>query len=261
MSETVEDRARAQGWKDKDEFTGPEGQWRPAEEFLERGEKILPILQERFGKMEKDLADQTNQLARVTGNLSKFADFHKGTYKRAYENAKRDIENRLAIAEQDQDFAGFKQASDDLKQVEQDIQQIDSDQDGGEPQPVPEFFDFKKANSWYDSDIPMTVYANYIANELIGADGINSNSEYYAKIEQEVKRQFPHKFTDGGQALVEGGLVTGEGDKKTKKSWNDLPKEAKEAYLVNFADIPNFGKDDYAKDYFAQEEGVPAWNQ
>jgi hypothetical protein len=260
MSEkTAEERARAQGWKDKDEYTGPEGQWRPAEEFLERGEKILPILQERFGKLEKDFADKANQLDRVTGKLSKFAEFHKGTYKRAYENAKRDIERRMQLAEQEQDFAGYKQASDDLAQVEHDIQQIDTSE--GSPEPVAEFYDFKKANKWYDTDMPMTVYANYIADQLVGADDINSNTEYYARIEQEVKRQFPHKFTADGQPPVEDGLTDGGGDKKTKKSWNALPKEAKEAYLVNFADIPNFSKDDYARDYFAQEEGVPAWNQ
>lgn len=262
MSEqTAEERAKAQGWRDKDEFTGNPDDWRPAEEFLERGEKILPILQERFGKLEKDFADKADQLDKVTGKLSKFADFHKGTYKRAYENAKRDIERRMAQAEQDQDFAGFKQATDDLAQVEQDIQQIDTEPEAAEDQPVPEFFDFKKANSWYDSDMPMTVYANYIAEQLVGADGINSNSEYYARIEQEVKRQFPHKFTGAAAPVVEDGGGDGSGERTGSKSWNDLPKEAKEAYLVNFSDIPNFSKTDYAKDYFAQEEGVPAWNQ
>jgi hypothetical protein len=260
MSEkTAEERARAQGWRDKEEFTGNPEDWRPAEEFLERGEKILPILQERFGKLEKDFADKADQLDKVTGKLSKFADFHKGTYKRAYENAKRDIERRLQLAEQEQDFAGYKQASDDLAQVEQDIQQIDTTE--STPEPVPEFYDFKKANKWYDTDMPMTVYANYIADQLVGAEGINSNVEYYARIEQEVKRQFPHKFTTDGQAPVEDGLADGGGDKTKKKSWNNLPKEAKEAYNVNFADIPNFSREDYAKDYFAQEEGVPAWSQ
>lgn len=259
MTQTAEERARAQGWKDKDEFTGPEDQWRPAEEFLERGEKILPILQERFGKMEGENAKLAERLETVTGKLSKFASFHKGTYKRAYENAKRDIENRMKLAEQEQDFVGFKQATADLAQVEQDIRQIDTED--GPPEPVAEFFDFKKANTWYDSDIPMTVYANYIADQLVGAEGITSNSEYYARIEQEVKRQFPHKFTSGSLPSVEDGLGGDSGDKKAKKSWNDLPKEAMEAYLINFADIPNFSKADYAKDYFAQEEGELVWNR
>jgi hypothetical protein len=262
MSEqTAEERARAQGWRDKDEFSGNPDDWRPAEEFLERGEKILPILQERFGKMEAENTKLAERLEAVTGKLGKFAEFHKGTYKRAYDNAKREIENRLRVAEQEQDFAGYKQASDDLAQVEQDIQQFDVQEGDDTPQPVPEFFDFKKANTWYDSDIPMTVYANYIADQLVGVEGINSNVEYYARIEQEVKRQFPHKFTGGGQPPVEDGAGDGSGERKQKKSWNDLPKEAKDAYNVNFSDIPNFSKADYAKDYFAQEEGVPAWNR
>ena len=139
MSEpTAEERAKAQGWKDKDEYTGDPDGWRPAEEFLERGEKILPILQERFGKLEKDFAAKATELDRVTTNLTKFANFHKGTYKRAYDNAKRDIEGRLVQAETDGDFAGYKQATDDLRQVEQDIAQIETETCEDQPQPVPE---------------------------------------------------------------------------------------------------------------------------
>lgn len=257
--QTAEERAKAQGWRDKDEFSGKPEDWRPAEEFLERGEKILPILQERFGKLEKDFANKADQLDRVTGKLSKFAEFHKGTYKRAYENAKRDIENRMQLAEQEQDFAGYKQAAEDLKQVEQDIGTIDTEPDA--PETVPEFHDFKKANGWYDSDMPMTVYANFVADQLMGAEDIGSNTEYYARIEQEVKRQFPHKFSGAAAPAVEDGAGDGARDVKTKGGWNELPREAKEAYNVNFADIPNFSKDDYAKGYFEQEEGVPAWNQ
>jgi hypothetical protein len=260
MDQTPEERARTQGWRDKDEFKGNPEDWRPAEEFLERGDKILPILQERFGKLEKDFADKANQLDKVTGKLSKFAEFHKGTYKRAYENAKRDIEGRLQLAEKEQDFEGYKRATDDLAQVEQDIQHIDAEE-ATDPQPVAEFHDFKKANAWYDVDMPMTVYANYIADQLVGSEGIDSNSEYYARVEQEVKRQFPHKFTGGGPAPVEDGMGDGAGDKKTKGGWRELPKEAQDTYLREFTDIPNFGKEEYAKGYFEQEEGVPAWNR
>lgn len=254
--ESIEERAKAQGWKPQDEFKGNPDDWRPAEEFLERGQKILPILQERFSKLEKDFAAQNTKLVKVTENLTKFADFHKGTYQRAYENAKRDIEARMARAEEDNDFTAYKQANDDLKQVELDMQVIEQEsQDGPTKEPVPEFFDFTTANPWYDSDPAMTVYANHIAAN-IQPHQVSSNGEFYALIEQEVRRQFPHKFDQQTAGAVEDGSGEQTGEKKGKKNWGNLPKEAKDAYLMNFSDIPGFSKDDYARDYFAQEEGA-----
>ena len=36
----LEARARRQGWRPKEEYRGPEERWVPAQEFLERGERV-----------------------------------------------------------------------------------------------------------------------------------------------------------------------------------------------------------------------------
>jgi len=44
--------AREQGWKPKEEFEGDEGKWRPAKEFVERGELFGKI--DTLGKELKE---------------------------------------------------------------------------------------------------------------------------------------------------------------------------------------------------------------
>lgn len=244
----VEQRARAMGWLPEGEFKGDPDKWRPAEEFLERGETILPILQERLGKMEKDLEAKTAKLERVTNNLTKFADHHKTTYKRAYENAKRDIERRLKQAREEGDFEAYDQAMQDMAENEEKNVALE-----GQPgEPVPEFFDFKKANPWYGQDLAMTVFVDHVAPSI--AQTVSSDVEFFAKLEQAARQEFPHKFSGQAAATaVEGSTSIPTEQSKGKKGWRDLPAEAKQAYMDNFAAIDGFKKEDYAKDYWAQE--------
>lgn len=248
MSNT-EERARKMGWVDRDEFKGDPDKWRPAEEFLERGETVLPILQERLGKLEKDLQSKTDKLERVSSNLAKFADFHKGTYKRAYDKAKKDIEARLAAARADGDFEAYDRAVQERLDIEKEEQALAAEDDS--QQVVPEFLDFQKANPWYGNDVAMTIFVDHIAPQI--AQTVSNDNEFFGKLEQAARQEFPHKFS-GQATAVEGGQTAATGEGNTgKKGWRDLPTEAKQAYLDNFATIPNFSKEDYAKDYFAQE--------
>src|SRR3990167_11082395 len=72
----VETEARSMGWVPKEEFRGPESQWRDAEEFVERGHNVLPIVnsllkkeREKTSKLEtareKDRADWGEKLKRL----------------------------------------------------------------------------------------------------------------------------------------------------------------------------------------------------
>lgn len=251
----VEEQARSMGWVDRDEFKGDPDKWRPAEEFLERGKNILPILTERYDALEQKFNAVSDKLEKTTQNLTKFAEFHKGTYQRAYENAKRKLEAKLKEAEESGDLDAYKTGRDELDRLEQEKSQIGSD-DGQTPsnEPPPEFFDFQKANGWYGKDVPMTIFTDAMATQLANSPNIKNNVEFYAELERLAREAFPHKFQDPNAQSVEagGGEGVGSGNKGGKK-WSDLPRDAQETYLREFSDIPNFTKEQYAKDYFAQE--------
>src|SRR5580698_7384300 len=84
--------ARRLGWVGKDEFKGDPDKWRPADEFLDRGRRILPIvlkdnekLQRRIGVLESKL----NETAEATKELLAFTSKSE---ERAYKRAASDIQ-------------------------------------------------------------------------------------------------------------------------------------------------------------------------
>src|SRR3990167_4165256 len=69
----VEAKAREMGWKPKDEYKDDPDKWRPADEFLRRGEEILPFVQkenrrlkERLSKVETESAEKIANLERMS---------------------------------------------------------------------------------------------------------------------------------------------------------------------------------------------------
>src|SRR3990167_1213125 len=69
----VEAKAGEMGWKPKDEYKDDPDKWRPADEFLRRGEEILPFVQkenrrlkERLSKVETESAEKIANLERMS---------------------------------------------------------------------------------------------------------------------------------------------------------------------------------------------------
>ena len=56
----IEEEARKLGWVKQEEWKGDPDKWRPAEEFVERGRNIVPIMRERLEKLEKELRLSAN---------------------------------------------------------------------------------------------------------------------------------------------------------------------------------------------------------
>jgi hypothetical protein len=239
------------GWVPSDEFRGDADRWVDAETFLERGENIMPILKERLGKMETDLGAKTAELEKVTANLTKFADFHKGTYKRAYAKALKEVQAQKLEAVEQGNTAMYQDAVDREEALNAEQKELDSPADG-EQKPVPEFLDFKSANPWYGVDVAMTAYVDRIAPGI--GQTVNNDVEYFAQLEDAARREFPHKFVGQTPAsAVEGVNLGGDREIATGEGkWSDLPREAQQIYIAEFSDIPGFDKDQYAKDYFAQ---------
>jgi len=243
-----EERARKMGWAPKEEFRGDPERWVDAETFLDRGENIMPILKERLGKMEAKFDSQTAELTKVTENLHKFAEFHKGTYKRAHAKALKDIgeAKRAAVAAGQLDqYDALDQEEESVKQAMAETDAIDKSQ-----QMSPDFQKFQGENPWYGSDPDLTAYADGLAEQIYAQGLVKTDSELYTEIEKRVRAFAPHKFVNPareGVADAESGDGAVEGDQsKAKKGFNSLPPEFKAAYNENFTDIMD--QEAYAKD-------------
>ena len=79
-TDPYEDQAREQGWKPKEEFEGDPEKWRPAKEFVERGE-----LFNKIDSMGKELKETRKALKMLQEHHAKVKEIE---FKRAVEELK-----------------------------------------------------------------------------------------------------------------------------------------------------------------------------
>jgi hypothetical protein len=249
----VEQRARNMGWVPKEDFRGPEENWKSAEDFVRIGENAMPVLKERLGKMETTIDDLRKENAKVKGSLNKLADWHRGTWKRQYEKAHAEIKREMREAVEEQDTTRYDALVEQENALLQEVatENPDVEQVGDT---VPEYDAFQEKNPWYGSDHEMTMYANGLQAILVQHDGITDDKSFFQEVEKRVRTRFPEKFRNDNQALppaVEGSGGEGALQSETgEKGWGDIPAEDQAAYTNNFTDI--MSKEQYATEYWLQ---------
>jgi hypothetical protein len=252
----VETEARKMGWVPEEDWKGDPEKWRPAEEFVERGKNIVPIMRERLEKLEKEL--------QIVSKLNK--EELKKVRESAYEQAKKEYDKQVAELNAKK-FEAIQSADvDEYQKVEKQISSLPKPEEPKEVQPVvnPVFEDWNKKNPWYAPDLNapgegdrvLTLFANAVAADVTANKPGLPPDQFYAEVERMVKAEFPQKFQN--QRREQPDLV-GTGHKnsqKVKKSFSDLPDEAKSAYKRAAARLKSVGRDftkeDYVKQYFEE---------
>ena len=88
------------------------------------------------------------------------------------------------------------------EQPKEDINQAIAASDGGQTQKSPtdpKAVEWAQKNEWFGTDNPMTYTAYDIHNQLV-QEGIDPrDDEYYNEIDKRIRKEFPHKFNDGGE--------------------------------------------------------------
>lgn len=251
-----ETKARRLGWVPKEEFRGDPDKHRSAEDFLKRGDEILPLLQrdnkrlhEGFGKIEKELKETRE-------TLQSFAEFAAKGEERAYKRAKAELETKL---DQATELADVPQA----RQIRREIEELDGGRTAPKPKPDPvgepdkpetnpEIAAWIEREEWFNRSKELRESAilefSYLEKKFPG----KPMQEILAETKQRVVDQHPEKFginpkRDGAAAVAS---PTGEGARrKTGKTYDDLPAEAKKACDKYVRTIPNYTKEKYVKDY------------
>lgn len=238
----AEEKARAQGWRPKEEWRGPDDKWVDAKTFVERGEKIAPIQAERIEALTRELAETKKTIAG-------FADWRSKVEKDAYERAMRDIKARQREAVRTMDEEAFEKAEKDAEALTKKVEEKPKADD------IPaEVKAFAERNPWYTADAALNLEAQAIHMQ-IGQDkpGL-SLADNLAEVEKEIKRRHPRKF--GIEPRREAPHVEGAGGSKPRngggKSYSDLPADAKAACDL-FVRQKVMTKEQYVKDFFAME--------
>lgn len=157
----TEDRARRMGWVPREEFRGDPDRWRPADEFLDRGEKVLPILQQNYRALEDRYTGLQTEMREARQALSDLTDRARRSDERAYQRAMRDLEARRQAAVASGDATAFAAADQEIQSLRESAPAPRKDEPRASKEeptvppkgPAPEVAAFVQANPWFTTNI------------------------------------------------------------------------------------------------------------
>lgn len=212
--------ASKKGWKPLEEYTGPEGEWVDAGEFLGRQ------------KLYDKLHDSRRQITKLERDIAKMGEHFSNMEEGAYQRALKDLREQQALAVEAQDNATVIKVTDeiaDLKAKQATKVQVQQSQPDHLTE---EFAEWKQANTWFESDHEMTQDAISIGIGYAAANKGKTQTEILKHVGDRIKRIYSDKFqkkTQPGrkEPVVEsgdggGGEKTATAQKKGKLTVNDL---------------------------------------
>lgn len=264
-----EERARRQGWRPKEEYAGDPSRWVDAKTFVEKGEAVLPVLRERFHKMEeratatdRELRETRKQLEDTTRVIVELRDMSRVAEERAYARAARDLESREREAVREASEEKF-----DLLRREREA----LEQSRPKPPPVaaaaptppsppaptsnPIVDSWISENPWFQSDPVLNSLAIDEDRQVKASHPDWSVQEQLAEVKRRVVDRFPEKFGNTRRkAPPPVSTSSAPAPRPTGKTVKDLPPEAKAALARFKNSIPGYKDEDYLKVYFAGVE-------
>jgi uncharacterized protein YoxC len=275
----AETRARRMGWIPEAEWDDSGMDRRPrkflsADEYVEKVENDVPILRERnrylngvAEKLEKQLTEATSTIKSTNERVSELGELVESLHtqnievgRRAYEQAKRDLEaaKRRAVAEADEET--YDAAERRLKEIEQykPVEKPPKVEKKPDPQPAqdavpPEAVAWVNKNQdiWNDRAMNATATA-YHADNL--AKGMTM-TESLEKLRDQVRTEFPHKFAN--ERRNDPPAVSSTSPPKrggNKETFESIPADAKQTFerLRKFYEAKGkkYTPEQYAKSYY-----------
>ena len=232
----IEQEAMSQGWRPKEEFEGDEGKFIDAGEFIRRGEL--------FSKIDH----QSKEIKQLRNAMEQFKSHHANVEKVAYDRAIKDLkaQRKAALAEGDVDkFDELDQAIEDVTQERDDFIQKQAQQPAVAPSVDPAFTNWVAKNPWYQNDAIMQGAADRLGLKL-AREGL-APLEVLKKVEQEIKKEFAHKFSNPNRdkpSAVEASTPRGTGAKS-----KFVPSEMEKRIGANLVRAGAFAK---IEDYYAE---------
>lgn len=272
-------------WKGKNP---PKHGFMSAKEYIARGEQLLPIAIARNATLDAKLAkadetsralagkldEATRRLEEVGGVVRTLHKQNVETRKQAYERARADIlaeqvraageanPERVQKLQRDldaldkgkptdaelatDDGAGKGKGEDEAG--ERRTAAADDDAGKGKPKVSPAAQAWVDANPWFNASPKLNGAAIEQHDENLKAG--MTEAESFEKLTEQIKEQFPERFENPARrsapAVARPG---GKSPPKKTKTFDDLPKEAKDAYREIARHDPKYTKEDYVKDY------------
>ena len=265
----IEAKARDMGWVDKDQFRGPENAWRPADEFVQRGEEFLPIVRSQLKKEQQERQQLAEAMAQKEVEFNERLKRMDNVYQAAIEKqrlvAARQIEQEKLHAVELGDVETFKQLSQREMDLYQDFaaEPVEAapkpqTQQPSTPQINPVAKQWAEQNQWFLTDPTLRAVAESKHIELGQTTPGLSLEENLNQTKAYVMEKFPEKFgitpkKTQGFSPVEGTARSASASLKPKtKGWNEIPAGDRKQLQMFVEDETFKDKDEAAKAYWSQ---------
>lgn len=214
-----EKEAQKGGWVPKEEWKGDEEQWKPAQQFVEDGEKTLPLFK---AKVEKELGELKGELKDAKKANAEFGDFFRD-FKARQEKETADLREQLVAKRQqaidESDGQAFTTADKELRELD--------------AQPVqtfpPETKQWLQENPWYETNDDLAIYADGVADRLVQQGYVGGSKAYWDELTTRVKDRFPDEFENKQRQRPPSVEDASETVESKPKTYAALPKDAKDA--------------------------------
>ncbi len=120
----IEAEAHRMGWRPKEEYRGPPGGWRTAEEFLKRGESILPMVRkdlirerERVTKMSEEIQALRQTVDEQKASMEDLLRMARTADERGYKRGVEELQARKRQAAAEGDVATVVAIDEQLDEV------------------------------------------------------------------------------------------------------------------------------------------------
>lgn len=194
-----ESQAREQGWLPKEEYQGDPEKWKPAKEFVERGEL--------FGKIDhlgRELKETKKALKMLQEHHSKVKETE---YKRAVDELKALQKKHLEEGNSD----GYLETTELLTDLKAEQKAREVLETNTTPQLDPRFTQWIEKNVWYNKDHDMRKFADVVGLEYAQANPSLDPVEVLDFVARKIRMTFPQKFVNPNRnkpSAVEGGGST-----------------------------------------------------
>lgn len=222
-------RAQLYGWVPKEEFRGDLEKWVDADVFVKRADEILPIAKSMNRKLETELISAKQKIENMEKTVKAVIQAHKKSAQGGYERNLSQIkmEQRKAVETGDTATWELLEAEKEKLQKPDEIPEETTKSVTADPAVI----QWKKDNSWYDTDPELGTYADSVSNFIsVRTPGL-APDVFLQKVKDEVKKRFPDKFLNPNRKnppSVDRTDFGGDGgDKGGKKTFSDLPADAK----------------------------------
>lgn len=249
----IEQEARKDGWRPKEEWDGDENQWIPADEFVRRKplfSKISDLKSENF--------HTRRELQEVKQTLKSLAEHHKRVRQVEYERALKELQTarRDALDERDHDSAiQLEEKIDQLKEEKRDFEQELKKETTAQAQPTPEYLEWVKENQWYLQDSDMHADADAIAIAHLQKNGGKvSPNDLYKHVSEKIRKLHPEKFQSASSERRPSPVESGRSEARPPKKEAFRLTEEQELAMRNFVKQGLMTRDEYIAELKKIEE-------